>query len=313
MNILIIDDNWYVGDQIKNRLQSLDMRNNTKEMNVEYISGSVNQYFSHYNEPNFIDKIADKLLNTDYLLLDLHFQDLNIEESEKITNEFVLINIDDKAEGIEFKGLTDAAKKYLQTYSVKSVELFKQIDQSKLNKINQKLKGLILYTYSPNPKQGELAGKAKLIRKALNLNKERIEIFSSHKEIYQSAGAELYKTDRVSKNLVSLGYKSDFRLYGTAMGEIIYHKIIDKENAKSQKRLKSKRARLWLRIPLFFFILLCIDLGSNTISEMIKVSGANNKLILSICLFLGIILPLLILLLKPEILIDYETDKSNES
>jgi hypothetical protein len=282
-------------------------------MNVEYISGSSNQYFSNYDDTNFIEKVSEKLLNTDYLLLDLHFQDLNIEESEKITNEFVLININDKAEGIEFKGLTDAAKKYLQTYSIKSVELFKGIDQSKLNKISQKLKGLILYTYSPNPKQGELASKAKQIKQALNLNKERIEIFSSHKEIYQSAGAELYKTDRISKDLVSLGFKSDFRLYGTAMGEIIYHKIIDKENARKRKRLKSRQTKLWFRIPLFFLILLCIDLGSNTLSKLINDTGIKNKIILAICLFLGIILPLLILFLKPEILIDYESDKSNES
>lgn len=79
LNILIIADNFFVREQIKNRISVLDRENIEKKLgkpniNVSYIDGSADKYFDSISNPSFINKVAQEIERTDYLLIDMYFQ-----------------------------------------------------------------------------------------------------------------------------------------------------------------------------------------------------------------------------------------------
>jgi hypothetical protein len=150
--------------------------------------------------------------NIHFLILDRGFFDIIDPEDNKIT------------------GL-DNATLYIakEAKSIKITEILKGIEFSR----TKSLKGVVLYTYDElsNDSDGHVEPahlKNELI-KIFGLNRDiiDIDIVLTNTEIYRLASLTLYHNNPQKIGVYQeLGKKSDFKLYGLFMGEILYHRIL---------------------------------------------------------------------------------------
>jgi hypothetical protein len=317
LNILIVDDNPIVGKNIMQRMIALDEeaikhKSRKPRLNVNYIDGQKHKYYDYSTNPDLIREVEINLLNADYLLSDIYIQDINIEKTFELSTKDILINIDEKADNVDFQGLTPSAKEYLQKFSKQSSDIYKQIQVSAIEKISKKLKNIIVYTYSPNAKSNELPEKARNINEALRIDSNKTEVFSSHQALYQSSDFDLYKTWKVNTNLASIGLKCDYGLYGAALGEILYHKIMDKEADYFNEKIEKTKSLYFQRIILFFLIALSIDFGGNALFDVLKENNVSSTTVLIISLCMGLFIPLLVLFLKPSLLVSFDENEDEQ-
>ncbi len=318
LNILILDDNLVVGEQLKNRMITLDDHAafSKYRLKIEYLNASENTSYYRFTDHALFEKaVKDKLIESDYLLLDVHYQDINFEKTNQSACKDIIMNIPPgkgtDVQWISKEGkLTDSAREYLMTEATQSTELFRHLSEDIRDKVRKRLKGVIIYTYSPNPDPNRLAGLKNNIIRAFRINENKVEIFSSYKELFQGTDFELYKTQKLSDQFVSIGKKSDFRLYGSMIGEILYHKIVHKEYQRKDKRLKEQKSSYFKTLAFYYVIFISIGFGTNALYDILRNGHGLDAFVLAMfAVLLGVLLPFIILYFKPDLLIPTPKDE----
>ena len=312
LNVLVLDDNPFVGKTIKEKITALDNQAHehgknpsTPTVHVKYIDGKEHQYYGFGK--SFKNAVAEKLANVPfhYLLLDLHYQHINFDATDESKSE-VAINVDEK----ETQHITDwnlidgrlsvSVRDYLQQTAYQTTQLFNELKSDNVKTIEhfkKSLRGIIIYTYSPNPNRDELETKKKDLADVLGINKNKIEIIAAQQEFFQTADFELYKTHKITSGLVSIGLKSNYKLYGALLGAMLYHKIMGKHREQKSK----SRIRLFLS----YLLAVSIALGNNGLYDFVRGQMGINPLFISAF----IILPVVAYLIKPQRLIDADAIK----
>lgn len=168
---------------------------------------------------------------------------------------------------------------------------------------------VILYTYDDET-YSEPAQIKQVIRDVLptQFDKNDIDVILTYPEIYGLSNLKLYVCKDVKgfPDIESIGPKSGFMLYGLFMGEILYHRTVSLVNKQQQKRFQEKRAHLQRRLFLFFGIFTFLNIGANALYNLLSRGPQTDLFLLLISLAFALILPALILKVKPEWIIDIE-------
>jgi hypothetical protein len=288
IKVLILDDNFVIANKVKSKLFNAS--------NGYKIDSGI-EIFPHYlkvdnNDPAVAAITVNNYLRQHeitYLLLDRGFG--HIVDSSVGTNDNLEANSLYKDNSI--KGY------YIE-------ELLSQIKGVKNNALSQ-IKGVIVYTYDNYldvNKEGEVI-KGEIIYELKDLLHTmcKIDVLLTYTDIYKIAEIDLYE-GYTGEGLVKIGLKRDFVLYGMFVGELLYHKLLQMINARNYNLIKKKRGRLVSSLVILYSVLICINLGVNAIS--LYLLKDNNIIAGALSLLFGLLLPIVILWLKPSILLDIE-------
>ena len=290
IEVLILDDNFVIANKIKKRLFTADKI-------YKYASGI--ELYAHYLEvDNHNPEKAAIAVNNyikeneiKYLLLDRGFGKIiepRINNSEKLDSNYLYKDNN------------------LKGYSVE--HLLSALKNIKKNALSQ-VKGIIIYTYDDYRelnKQGDVI-KDEIINELKNIihKNVRIDVLLSYSDIYKLAGVDLYE-GYAGEGIVKLGRKNGFILYGLFVGELLYHKTMQMIIVENNNLIKEKKIILFYRLLILYLVFISISVGANAISTYLFNKGGIMIGVVSI--LFGIIIPLIILLLKPSLLIDIEKD-----
>lgn len=288
IHILILDDNFVIANKVKKRIFSADR-------SYKYDSGI--EIFPHYLKvDNTNSKAAAKEVNNyikeneiQYLLLDRGFGEI-IEpiQDNPIGLDPNYIYKDNRENGFHIENLL---------FELKAI---------KKNAL-AKIKGVIVYTYDDYRelnKQGDTI-KEEIVHelKSILSPKCKIDVLLAYSDIYKIAEIDLYEGYE-GEGIIKLGKKNEFVLYGIFVGELLYHKIIQMINVKNYGLIKERKILLFYRLIILYLIFISISVGGNAIFNYLFYQ--NKTIIGVVSLIFGLLVPFIILLLKPSLLIDIE-------
>lgn len=294
-NILLLDDNDIIADSIKKRLLR------------------ASQFFY---EPNQI------AINPIHLKIDIgNLNDARQTIEKCITDNNITIllldrgffDIIDPVIQTKIAGL-DSNTLYMRKAEkgIKVTEILKEINFSKIKSIQ----GVVLYTYNEPVITSEWYVEPELIKKDIKeiigsrLNPDYIDIVLTNSEIYQLANLQLY--DNNPRNIgeyLELGKKSDFKLYGLFMGEILYHRILKLIDRRQKQALSRKKNSLNTKLVLLFIIFTSLSIGGNAIYTIAIQKIQSNLGLLLLSIVFSIVFPVLILIVKPQWIISLDDDE----
>lgn len=292
INVLILDDNLMIGDCIKKRIFKA-------------------------NEAKFSSSIAE--IKPYYLQIDISKKEIAVEKIETFIASheinFLLLdrgfyNLIDPKTNTGFSNLS-SGNIYLKKNDegIKIEQILKLVSKEILKKI----KGLIVYTYDDN--YGGYVEPAHIKQMVIdvmpdNFNKEYVDIVLSHSEVYNLSNLRLYQLKEVKNHpdLMILGKKAEFMLYGLFIGEILYHRIIAMVQKENERIQLSKQEGVRRNIILLFVIFTCLNLGGEALFNLLSKSGSNDLLLVVLSLGFALFLPIIILLLRPNWLINLDED-----
>jgi hypothetical protein len=294
INALILDDNEIIGENIKKRIFK------ASATNFPFFKIEVVPYFITINISNIRDSALkiSHFINSkeiDYLLLDRGFYHV----------------IDPKLNH-SYSNLND---KYLYTKKVdlqsgiKIETILELIPKNDLKRI----KGIIVYTYDTT---GDYIEPAQIKQLYLDIFPKRItenaiEIILTNSEIYNLAGLDLYIDKELpdDNELTMTGLKSDFKLYGLFMGEILYHRVIALINKTKQKSVSTKRKFLIRSFIILFFTFTGLTIGGNALYEILDKKIKNDAFLLLSSIVFSLLVPLFILAVRPDLLMDVDNEE----
>jgi len=294
-NILLLDDNDIIASCIQKRLLKASQTfYDTTQIDINPIHLQID--IRNLNEAR--QRIEKSLVdnNIHFLLLDRGFFD-----------------IVDPATHTDISGL-DKNTLYIgkEAKSIKITEILKGVNFSK----TKSLKGVVLYTYDEPSLTSEWYVEPAQIKKDIKqtigdrLNPENIDIVLTNSEIYHLANLRLYDNNpKQVGNYLEQGKKSDFMLYGLFMGEILYHRILKLIDKQQKKTLSKKKSSLNTKLILLFIIFTSLSIGGNAIYTFAMQKIQSNLGLLLLSLVFSIILPILILIIKPEWIISLDDDE----
>ena len=288
INALILDDNKIIADCILKRIFKAN-ESNLPFTNVDLVPHFMALDLSNLDKSAALLGDAITLKAIDILLLDRGFYTLidpSVDSSYHALEPALLYSRKDDA-GIKIEEILGRVPK----------EKFKQI------------KGVIVYTYD-DEKYIEPAQIKELIRNVLpsGFDKDAIDVVLTYAEIYDLARLKLYRMKNVANatELESIGGKSDFMLYGLFMGEILYHRTISLINKRRAKRLQAKRNQALRNVLLLFGVFTSLNLGAASLYSLLSRGGSADLMLMVVSLVFALILPVLILRLKPEWIISLD-------
>ena len=271
-NVLILDDVKLIGENVDKRMC---------EANTSYSLLSGINIKPHYvsidisNIQTASDEIARiiEARKIDYLLVDRGWFIIIEPDVKGLNNDFLY------AENREL---------------VKIEEVLKKIPQHNYNRV----KGIIIYTYNDendfSPERLKEDYINMLPKKFTNKN---VELFTPYSEIYHLAKLKLYKF-KILQDYKQLGLKTDFKLYGLFMGEILYHKVVSMISQSEKKKFFMKKNLISRNVLILFFIFTGLSIGGNSFYSLLT-KDINDYLLIAISIIFSLLMPLLILLLKP--------------
>jgi len=284
-NVLILDDVELIGENIKSRMICVNGFYTDIEIIPHYIS------FDIKNIPDAAKKIAKNIRDNeiDYLLLDRGFSSILNSEEEKLHN-------------------LDSERLWAEKGSIWIKDILGEISKEIYNQI----KGIIIYTYDPRVNHPDSRREViqdeclKVLPK--KFNKDNFDIFRSFTEIYELADLRLkpYPPDD-SIEYRDMGKKSDLKLYGLFMGEILYHRVISMIKSREKKTLIEKRGFMLRNLIVWFFALTGLSVGGNALYNILAKS-TDNYLLFILSVVFSLFIPLLILLIKKELLIPVDNE-----
>ena len=297
-NVLILDDNEIISENIKKRISKANSTNKAFS-GIEVIP---------YHLPIDISNLEDSAIKIshfigsraiDFLLLDRGFYH-NIDPKlnpiyKNLDNDYLYIKKTDLNSGIKIE------------------EILKLINPKEFNRI----RGVIIYTYNADSDgYVEPAEIKELYLKEIlpeKFSEDNIEIILTNSEIYKLAGLHLYIDKEAPENteLTRTGLKSDFILYGLFMGEILYHRIASLVNKTRQTKIVKKRNLLVKNFIILFFSFTALSIGGNALYAIL--TSEKTKINLSlffITIIFSLLIPLFILIVKPELLIDIDNEST---
>lgn len=292
-NALILDDNEFVGDNIRKRIY---------KANTSNYSYSGVEIIPHFLTIDISDlsKAAKSIINyinankIDYLLLDRGFYFVIDPSSNETYN-----NLDNKYIYTKKKDLKNG---------VKIEKILELTSKKEYNRI----KGIIVYTYDANEDYIEPAQIRQTFLNIMpeNFNEKNIEIILTNSEVYKLSGLNLYIDSELPENkeMTITGLKSDFKLYGLFMGEILYHRMISMLNKEQERRFISKQKMIIRNFIILFFTFTFLSIGGNASYQMLYNKIHSNIFLLVISVVFAVLLPLFILAVKPNLLINIEDE-----
>ena len=294
LNVLVLDDNPIVVDSIQKRIAKLD------EYFVDATSTSLTVF--NVKVPVYNSKDAGKIVedflilnSIDFLLLDRGF--FNLVDPVNVPNEglhpdYLYVPIE---------------KDRLIITEILAEISFKQV---------RRLKGIIVYTFDEPYQTSEWYVEPAQIKKQIagfvgnRVNADDILVVLTNTGLYDLAGINIYDRagEKFNENFIYQGRKSDFALYGLFVGEMLYHRIhwlLERQ----RKRLSGKKQIQSLRkLVLLYVVLTALSIGGNAAYSWIFQQLPDNRYLFFISILLALILPLFVLLLKPEWLIDLDEE-----
>jgi hypothetical protein len=285
VNILILDDNFVIAKKIKKRLFDADFvyRRNT---NIQLIP-----HYLHVDNVSY-EKAAVTVNsyvlenNIHYLLLDRGFGTI-IEPKQNDYNFDYNYIYKDNAKG---------------GYYIENLLLnWKSLKNSSIPKIN----GAIVYTYDDYRelnKQGDvIKQEIEEELKRILPKKCKIDVLLAYTDIYKIAEVDLYM-GYAGEGVIKLGKKNEFHLYGIFVGELLYHKLIQMIAIRRVENISESKMKMFFRMLILYAIFISISVGGNAVFTYLF---ADNKQVVGfISLAFGLIVPLIILFLKPTLLLD---------
>lgn len=288
VQVLILDDNFVIARTIRRRLFEAD---------GIYKHGSGVQIVPHWLEVDNEDpqKAAEMVNdymnrnNVHYLLLDRGFSVLS-EGTDPQDSSGKTYIFRDGTKGMYFVE--------------QMLGILRGIPGNKL----QQVKGVIVYTYDDYKqfnKYGEMV-KEEIVSAFGSILPStcKLDVLLSYSNIYRVAEIDLYDGWE-GTGVIRLGRKDNFVLYALFVGELLYHKLIlmiDKRRVEATKT--AKRSAL-TKLIAFFLIYISLSLGVSSLFEAIDLQ--SNHLTNAILLIsFAVLLPLVILWLRPALLIDID-------
>jgi len=285
-NVLILDDVELTGENIRSRMICVNGFYTDIKIIPHYIS------FDIKNIPDAAKEIAKNIRESkiDYLLLDRGFSSVLNPEEEKSQN-------------------LDSERLWAEKGSVWIKDILREIPKETYHQI----KGIIIYTYDPRVNHPDSRREViqdeclKVLPK--KFNEDNFDIFRSFTEIYELADLRLKPYPPAdSLNYRDMGKKSDLKLYGLFMGEILYHRVISMIKSREKKRLIEKRGFLLRNLIVWFLALTGLSVGGNALYNILA-KYTDIYLLIMLSVVFSFFIPLLILLIKKELLIP--TDKED--
>jgi len=284
INVLIVDDIGVVGDCVKKRLAKQDSYFVSQDFRVNPYFYKVVSLDPQLNAKEIERVIKERKIN--YLLLDRGFYaiiDPSSDSSTCFDKSYLFRKINNKGINIE--------------------DILRQMDISAFRDI----KGVIIYSYDDDLLEEE----ADLVNQFSSIFPPscagNIEILLTYKEIYLPSGLNLYISEPINDEIEKIGKRSDFILYGLQIGEILYHRIMVSLRIQKNNKMLIKSLQTQRNLLLIFAVFTGLNLGSNAIFYLIsQQTGSNLVLILTLSIVFSLLLPLIILKLKPEWMISFE-------
>lgn len=290
INVLILDDIFVVGDNVKTRIFADDesYRHDLGLKIHPYYCNEIND--KNLKEASCIVNEEIRKNDIEYLLLDRGFgKIIELGHDNYPELEAGFLYKDNTANGFKIE------------------HLLEELDRINENSLHH-IKGIIVYTHDDyreqNPDKYGTIVKEEIIDKLKripSLKKTRIDVLLAYSEIYKIAEIDLYE-GYAGKGVIKLGKKNEFILYGIFIGKLLYHKLIQMINIRRVNLIKEKKLLLFYRLIILYIIFISISVGGNAIFSYLFKQGGFIVGIIS--LLFGILIPFAVLLLKPSILID---------
>lgn len=292
-NVLILDDNETIGENIKKRIFKANSSNYSFS-GIEVIPHFLTIDISDLaNSAKKINQFINSN-NIDYLLLDRGFYHII---DPKLNSDYNHLD-----------------KKYLYTIKadlkngIKIEKILEMIPQRDFKKI----KGVIVYSYDASDDYIEPAQIKQLYVNLLpeKFNEKNIEIILTNSKVYKLSGLQLYIDQELpeNKNMTVIGLKSDFKLYGLFMGEILYHRVISMVDRARKSTILTKRKLVVRNLIILFLSFTALTIGGNALYEILSEKVKSDYFLLFSSIVFALLIPLFILAVKPELLIDIDNE-----
>lgn len=289
VNVLILDDNEIIADNVKKRIFKAN-ESHSASLGFEVIPHHI--IIDINNLSDAAEKITAEVTSKkiDVLLLDRGFYNIIDPVTEQkyrsLDSNMLYCRKGDKGHNIE--------------------DILRLIHKDTFKGVSS----VIIYTYDDET-YSEPALIKQVIRDVLppQFDKNAIDVILTYPEIYKLSDLKLYKepTDvNGFSDIELIGPKSDFMLYGLFMGEILYHRTVSLVKKRQQNLFQARKTHLQRRLFLFFGIFTFLNLGANALYNLLSRDTHTNFLLLITSLAFALILPALILQIKPEWVIDIE-------
>lgn len=186
----------------------------------------------------------------------------------------------------------------------------------KSDPVLQQIRSVILYSYDDDDSAGRgvIANALASVFSPI-VPEDQIDLILTRSEIYAKAKVDLYLNDApsIGNDLFPIGREADFAIYGHLLGEIIYHRILALRKRRLRTALQIKKWKVMRNVVYLYLILMSVSIGSAALFEWLNhlqflpaSEGARTVLIVGAALSLGVFLPLWVLALKPEWLIEID-------
>jgi len=281
-NILVLDDNPVIVKSIIHRISNL---NDSYSYQFNF---TINSHYYDINLANYNHKSLSNFIkakNITHLALDRGFFELSINDDLVLTKK------------------NGAIKKI--------DELLRPIDFTRLKQV----KRAIVYTYDEPDKASEWYVESSALQNEMadclggRFQKSDIDVIRSNSEIYQYSGVNLYEKEGepYDNEYNILGLIPDFKLYGLFLGELIYHRVLlTIIQSRKQQAVKKKKSRV-LNVVLLYIMLTSIAIGANSIYDLFE-STKVKPFLIYVAVVLGLILPVFIIIAKPDILLSIDDE-----
>lgn len=299
IHVLVIDDIQFIGEKIQERLAVCNKKYYDDFLNIVPWYYKFRLYQKSGEEKILIKSVKEieakiKENNIRYLLLDRRF-----------------IRIVDKSYEKDFPDLelkknvySDNRKEEIR-YINEVLELLKKEET-----VFKSLYGIIVYTYSMEKREPDVIKNNIMKNLPANFKKENIIVIESNSEIYDKANCKLHQfiEFKEKSGIYLQGDINSFQLYGLFMGEILYNQIKSHfygSKVKSMEKLRSSYLRIY---AISYFVFITLNISANLLSDHLF---TGYQLGFGTILFIfGILIPSIIILLKPEFFYPIPTNKT---
>jgi len=176
-------------------------------------------------------------------------------------------------------------------------------------KLLRKIKGIIVFTYDSDSFKHNFYVEPENLKSQIyktfgnTLDRKQIEVILTNSEIFELANSSLYKKE-VN---IYVAQKSSLILYGITLGEMIYPKVVNLIKQGNQKAKLKKQTKYIRNILILFLIVTSLNIGGEALYELLTTEEKGKSSIVFLISFLfSILLPILILIVKPDWLISLD-------
>ncbi len=179
----------------------------------------------------------------------------------------------------------------------------------------RKLKGVIVYTYDEPSRTSEYFIEPADIKKETlrslrnSVDSDYVDVVLTNSELYNLADLQLYTKPPIPVgDYFEVGKKSSFMLYGLFMGEVLYHRTVHLLARRRNHRMLERRRATIARLFLLYVVFAGLGIGSAALYDIALESVAGPWGLLALSGIFSLVVPGLVLVLKPSLVLDLEAE-----